>query len=449
MITGLYPRHHGLTVNGLGMSLSEDASTLPLALSMNGYRTHGIGKQHLQPRNAPAEQNMLESRSFWKKPESQDWNGPYYGYQTVDLLLGISHTAHLAGHYANWLNDIAPKESLKLLPEFSREPIPEDYEHIWQSAMPVELHYNTWIGDRAVAFLDEMSARDEKNSSPFYLFVSYPDPHHPFDAPSEYAIRYEPETLPKPKIAKEERQRIPPYCPDLYPWFGSYMKSFRAVDGMLEAGKLLLTEHLSESSLQKAIANTYAMIEMIDDGVGRILSTLSKHNFTENTVVFFTSDHGEYLGDHGLLHKGPASYRQVTEVSMLMKGPGITPGICVRELTGHTDIAPTILDLAGLQQAMPQGDEASLLPMLQEKSTGLREFDFGEYHPKVRKDLYNQTIRTEKWRLTCYPEHSEWGELFDLETDPGEHYNLFPSMTNSRLVQDLSVILKERFPAKP
>ncbi|MCY4228536.1 MAG: sulfatase-like hydrolase/transferase [Gammaproteobacteria bacterium] len=449
LITGLYPRHHGLTVNGTGMALSENASTLPSALSENGYRTHGVGKQHLQPRNTPAEYNMLESHAFWSKPESRNWNGPYYGYQTIDLLLGISDTAHLSGHYANWLEDVAPGECQKLLPKFSREPIPDDYEDIWQSAMPVELHYNTWISDRAVSFLDSMAAGGDTSTSPFFMFVSYPDPHHPFDPPSDYAIRYDPQELPKPSVGKGERERIPPYCGDLYPWSGSFRESYRTANERLEAGKLLTTDRISENSLQKAIAHTYAMIEMIDDGVGRILGALSDKGFAENTVVVFTSDHGEYLGDHGILHKGPASYRQVTEVSMLMKGPGITPGIRVGALTGHMDIAPTILDLAGLQHAMPPGDGTSLLPLLQEKSTGLREFDFGEYHPRVRKDLYNQTIRTGKWRLTSYPQHPEWGELFDLDTDPGEHYNLFPSLGNSRLVQDLSEILKEQFPARP
>ena len=447
LVTGLYPRHHGLTVNGI--ALSEEASTLPSALSANGYRTHGVGKQHLQPLLAPADRNMPDSRAFWKSPQSRDWNGPYYGYQTVDLLLGESDTAHLAGHYANWLETVAPGEWRKLLPESASGPVPEDLDEIWQSAMPVELHYNTWIGDRAVAFLDSMAARNDDGGQPFFLFVSYPDPHHPFDPPSDYAVRYDPQAMPSPQVANGERERIPPYCGELYPHSGSFRESYWAADEGLEAGALLLTDRMSQSSLQKAIAYTYAMVEMIYDGVGRILGALSDNGLTEDTVVAFTSDHGEYLGDHGILHKGPASYRQVTEVSMLMKGPGIVPGTRVGALTGHVDIAPTVLDLAGLRHAMPAGDGESLGPLLEGRSTGFREFNFGEYHPTVRKDLYNQTVQTEKWRLTRYPEHPEWGELFDLETDPGEHFNLFPSRAAAPLVKDLSAILDERFPPEP
>ncbi|MCY4226886.1 MAG: sulfatase-like hydrolase/transferase [Gammaproteobacteria bacterium] len=191
------------------------------------------------------------------------------------------------------------------------------------------------------------------------------------------------------------------------------------------------------------------MIEMIDDGVGRMLGALSDNGFMEDTVVVFTSDHGEYLGDHGILHKGPASYRQVTEVSMLMKGPDIAPGIGVGALTGHVDLAPTVLDLAGLRDAMPAGDGKSLRPLLNGTPAGFREFNLGEYHPTVRKDLYNQTIQTGKWRLTRYPEHPEWGELFDLESDPGEHFNLFQSSAMAPVVKDLSSILEERFPPEP
>ena len=447
MVTGLYPRHHGLVVNG--MSLSESVPTLPAALSANGYRTHGVGKQHLQPLLAPADRNMPDSRAFWEKPDSVDWNGPYYGYQTVDLLLGESDTAHLAGHYANWLKEVAPGEWRQLLSESARGPVPEDLDEIWQSAMPVELHYNTWISDLAVSFLDSMAIADGGGRQPFYLFVSYPDPHHPFDPPSEYAARYDWQSMPMPTVASGERERIPPYCRDLYPWSGSFRESYWAADEGLEAGALLTTDRISESSLQKAIAYTYAMIEMIDDGVGRILGALSNNGFMEDTVVVFTSDHGEYLGDHGILHKGPAPYRQVTEVSMLMKGPDIAPGICVGDLTGHIDLAPTVLDLAGLRDAMPAGDGKSLRPLLKGTSTGFREFNLGEYHPTVRKDLYNQTVQTRKWRLTHYPEHPEWDELFDLETDPGEHFNLFQSPPMAPLVKDLSSILKEKFPPEP
>ncbi|MFT5134056.1 MAG: arylsulfatase [Gammaproteobacteria bacterium] len=97
MITGQYPRNHQLITNG--MALPEDVPTITNALSEDGYNTHAVGKQHLQPILAPAELNMPDSRAFWKKPDADSWHGPYYGYQTIDLLIGESDTAQIAGHY--------------------------------------------------------------------------------------------------------------------------------------------------------------------------------------------------------------------------------------------------------------------------------------------------------------------------------------------------------------
>lgn len=440
MVTGRFPRHHGLAVNG--MALPARVPTLPGILADHGYRTHGVGKQHLQPLLAPAEHRMPDSRAFWSRPGSADWNGPYYGYQTLDLLLGESDTAHLAGHYANWLRKESPEAWKLLLPDSARIPPPEDLDEIWCCALPVELHYNSWITARSVDFIRSMAAGD----GPFFLFVSYPDPHHPFDPPVDYARRYDPAGMPLPVVTEQERSGIPAYCRDLYPRVQGFRESYWSGDQGVEAGSTILTDSISDDSLRRAIAYTHAMVEMIDDGVGRIMQELSDAGFADRTNVFFTSDHGEYLGDHGLLHKGPASYRQLTEVSMLMCGPGIGPGRS-DALTSHIDLAPTILELAGLPDAMPDADGVSMIPLL--AGVAGREFNFGEYHPTVKKDLYNQTVQDRTWRLTRYPEHPHWGELFNLEEDPRECVNLFDSPGHREIVRELSEVLAEAFPPCP
>lgn len=254
MITGLYPRHHKLAVNG--MALPHDVPLLTEFLANAGYKTHSVGKQHLQPLLAPADRNMPDSRAFWKKPESVGWHGPYYGYQTIDLLLGESDTAHLAGHYADWLNKNHPEAAKWLMPESADEPPPADLDEIWVSKIPAELHYNTWITDRAVRFLNQSRSRD----APFFLFVSYPDPHHPFDPVQPYASKYP---------------------------------------------------------------------------------------------------------------------------------------------------------------------------------------------PTAKPELYNQTVSTDQWRFTVYPHRPQWGELFDLDNDPGEHFNLFNQAGCEDIQSDLSAVLASRFPPQP
>ncbi len=442
MLSGLYPRHHQLITNG--MALPESVPTLSQALADNGYSTHAVGKQHLQPILAAAELNMPDSRAFWKKPDAAAWNGPFYGYQTIDLLLGESDTAQIAGHYAHWLRENYPDYVDHLKPEHANQGPPEDLDEIWRSAMPVECHYNTWIADRAVDFL----AAQKDGESPFCLFVSYPDPHHPFDPPAEYADRYNPDDMPVPEVPDYDLESRPPYCDDLFPRGQGFRKLYWQADEGAEAGSSITTEAISKASMQKAIAYTHAQVEMIDDGVGRMLAQLRESGVSENTIVIFTTDHGEYLGDHGLLHKGPASYRGLTELSLLISGPGIKPGLQVNSLTSHIDFAPTMLALTNVSTDT-QFDGKDLTPLLEGSATRVRDYTFGEYHPTVRKDLYNQTVYKDQWRLTLYPELPNWGELFDLDDDPKEHRNLYFDESFHSIRKALSELLATEFPPQP
>ncbi len=439
MISGLYPRHHQLITNG--MALPESVPVLPRALVDNGYQTHAVGKQHLQPILAPAEYNMPDSRAFWKNPDAASWHGAFYGYQTIDILLGESDTAQVAGHYGHWLRENYPKHVECLKPEFADPPPPEDLDEIWRSAMPVKCHYNTWITDRAIDFLIEQKAA----RSPFCLFVSYPDPHHPFDPPAEYADRYHPDDMKLPEVPDCDLAGRPSYCRDLFPKGQGFRKLYWRADESVETGSTITTENISKKSMQKAIAYTHAQVEMIDDGVGRMLALLRESGVDENTVVIFTSDHGEYLGDHGLLHKGPASYRQLTELPFLVSGPGIQPGRQVSSLTSHIDIMPTLLSLTGTDSKADM-DGVSLKPLLEGSSKRVRDYTFGEYHPTVRKELYNQTVYKDQWRMTIYPEAVEWGELFDLDKDPLEHYNCYFESGFDSVKQELAALLRDEFP---
>ncbi|MGB1008457.1 MAG: sulfatase family protein [Thiolinea sp.] len=444
MLTGLYPRHHQLITNG--MALPETVPTLTRTLAEDGYRTHAVGKQHLQPILAPAEMNMPDSRAFWKQPDAAQWNGPYYGYQTIDLLLGESDTAQIAGHYASWLRDNYPQYVEHLKPKMADAEPPADLDEIWRSAMPVECHYNTWITDRAVDFLAQRKGQgDDGEAEPFCLFVSYPDPHHPFDPPADYADRYNPDEMPLPDVPEQDLQSRPPYCEGLFPKGQGFRKLYWQADESAEAGSTITTEDISDESMRTAIAYTHAQVEMIDDGVGRMLTQLRESGVADNTIIIFTSDHGEYLGNHGLLHKGPASYRQLTELSLLMSGPGIAAGAEVDSLTSHIDLMPTLLELAGVEQTT-ETDGVSLKPLLDGAVEQVRDYTFGEYHPTVRKDLYNQTVYQGKWRMTLYPEMPEWGELFDLETDPLEHENRFFDSDLSALREELTALLQKEFP---
>ncbi|MEM7112908.1 MAG: sulfatase-like hydrolase/transferase [Chloroflexota bacterium] len=443
MATGLYQRNHQLITNG--RFLPESIPTVMSMLSEAGYRTHGVGKQHLQPLLAAAERKMPDSRAFWNLPEAKTWRGPYYGFQTMDMLLGESDTAHLAGHYAAWLKENHPESYNLLEPEQAKESPNAELDEIWRSAMPAELHYNSWITDRATEFIADAAQQAE----PFFLYVSYPDPHHPFDPPEPYADRYNPADMPLPEVTDADRNGRPPYCNELYPTDQGFRDLYWAADDAIEAGVLYPTEHLSRETLQTAVAYTYSMIEMIDDGVGDLLAALQAHGLDDNTIILFTSDHGDYLCDHGLLHKGPAPYRQITEVPLLVRGPGIKNEQTVSSLTSHIDLAPTLLELAGIEHDAAQFDGLSLVSLLAGGETAVRDHTFGEYHPTVHTDLYNQTVYKGQWRYTIYPYLPNWGELFDLENDPTERVNLYFDDAYATIREELSNLLANEYPPQP
>ncbi len=442
MISGLYPRNHKLAKNG--MALPSDVPVVTDTLAASGYRTHSVGKQHLQPLLAPAERRMPDSRAFWTLPESEHWRGPYYGYQSLDLLLGESDTAHLAGHYARWLHENHPESVPLLQPCSAQTAPPEDLDEIWRSAIGNDHHYNTWITDRAISFLEHNDAAQ----APFFMFVSYPDPHHPFDPTDYYAdlFDYASETVPRP--SKSELQRQLPYYGQMFPKGQGFRELFWAAPNDLEAGSMITTESVSDTSLQLAIAHTRAMIKMIDDQVGRLLDYIQRAGLTDSTLVIFTSDHGELLGDHGLLHKGPPPYRQLTEIPCLMQGPGIPKGIRIDALTSHIDLAPTMLDAAGIGTQRHAFDGTSMLALF-DNCARLREYDFGEYHPSARPELYNQTVRTDQWRMTVYPKQPDWGDLYNLDDDPSECVNLFGEPETAAIESKLRDVIKEQFPPCP
>ncbi|WP_153495335.1 sulfatase [Sinorhizobium meliloti] len=438
MATGLYPRHHGLWRNGV--TLDPDLPNLWTLLSQAGYETHAVGKLHYQPLLASSSLNMPESIAFWDRPDAQRWSGPYYGFREVELVMGEANESVKAGHYAAWLKAHHPEAVRLYEPEASANGRAADLTEVWKSAVPQELHYTSWIAGRAVDFIREASA-----NAPFCLYVSFPDPHHPFAPPAPYSDLFDPAEMPRPNARAGELDRMPSYLQiGDDPTKDAYIGDGQAVR---EQGFLLRTDSISERTMATAIAHTFGMIKMIDDCVGRILDALEQAGKSGDTYILFTSDHGELLGDHGLLRKGPPPYRQLLQVPLLVRGPKIPRGAVTDELTSHIDLFATFASL--LVGEKPASDGMDLTPLL----TGLpgfsRDYLFAEYHPRKDAELYNQTIVSKDWRFTRYPNRGEWGELFDLASDPFEHRNLFYDDGHDTPVRDLDDVLSRHMPPRP
>ena len=430
LFTGMQPRRHRVAHNGV--ALDPSVVTFPELLTRAGYATHGVGKFHLQPILAPASYRMPDSNAFWTLPDSEDWRGPFYGFESVDILIGEADWCTEGGHYARWLHREHPEAVALVSPDAGLDATPEDLSETWKCAIPFELHYDSWIADRAVDFI---RAAD----SPYFLYVSFPDPHHPFSPPRPYCDLYDPADVALPRPRPGELDAMP-----------SYITAIARVQDQRKApeqGSMLLTALFSESSLRRAIAHTYGMVTMIDDCVGRIFSALKDCGDWDNTIVLFTSDHGELLGDHGLLRKGPPPYRQLCEVTFLARGPGIKAAHQSDRLTSHLDVLPTVLDLAGV--AAPSCDGESFAGTLSEGDGGSREYLFSEYHPRNMPITYNRSVLTDRFRLTVYDRASGWGELFDLDDDPFEQCNRFHDPALRPEVDALTALMDESFPSMP
>ena len=441
LFSGLFARHHGLTRNGV--ALPEEIPLISHDLKEAGYTTHGVGKFHFQPILAGPAHRMPDSNAFWELPESKEWNGPFFGFETVDILIGESVSATKGGHYASWLKKTAPEAIELFLPENALEPGPADCDEIWKSAVPEELHYNSWIADRACDFISGVDV-----SNPFFLFVSFPDPHHPFAPPAPWCDMYDPADMPTPDVLENELELMPSYISESDSQSGgkSYVDFLREPGPPREQGFMQTTHDLSDASLKLAMAHTYGMVSMIDDRVGQILAALDARGLTEDTLVIFTSDHGELLGDHSLIRKGPVPYRQLLNVPLIVAGPNVEPGTRV-QLTSHLGLKATLLAHLGVEGDF--GDGTPFANILSDSHAKTQDHLLAEYHARTRPETYNQSLIAKDWRLTLYANNPAWGELFDLKTDPGEHRNLYYNSDYASVREKLTGKLLQDFKPAP
>lgn len=228
------------------------------------------------------------------------------------------------------------------------------------------------------------------------LMVGYINPHHPFDPPAPYSTMYDPKAL----------TQLPGYLPQPL-----------ACD-VETNGTAMKYEQLSEDDIRAITAAYYAMITEIDDAVGRLIALLREKNLYDNTMIIFTSDHGEYMGFHHMMLKCNHLYDPLARIPLLVKDPQHIhlPQNDTR-LTENIDIAPTVLDVCGL----PVPDTMQGRSLFDEKS---REFVFfeGQYGTETQPCL-GYMLRTSRFKLLVRGS-MERAMLFDLEQDPFEMENV-------------------------
>ena len=293
--------------------------------------------------------------------------------------------------------------------------------------IPAELSQTTWCANMAIEFLRE------QQSNPWFFSYNCFAPHHPFDPPGDYLARYNPDELPLPKIDPRE--------PDS-------KTSYQQLDAQYahnDPGGYHVAA-MSDRDKREVTAAYYAMVELIDENVGRMIAALKETGQLENTIVIFMSDHGEMLGDHGIYLKGPHFYEAAVHVPLIMQWPDqFQANQRADGLMELTDIAPSLLDAAGIKiPTAMQGK--TLLPILQGTADphAHRDYVFSEYYNAwSHRHSYGTMYRTETHKMIVY-HGTDQGELYDLQADPNEFENLWHSLDHAALKTDL---LKATFDA--
>ena len=281
--------------------------------------------------------------------------------------------------------------------------------HHWD--LPPEAHSSCYIADRTVEYLQQTS------DQPFFLHVSFPDPHHPFTVPEPYAGMYRPEDMPEPLPAITECDGAIPVIKQTY----RNREGF-AVDRVTGTPPVRYPE-VDVDDWKQVKALYYGMTTLMDEQIGRILDTLEQTGLAENTVVAFLSDHGDYLGDYGLVGKG-FHFDSIIRTPLMMKGPGIQTAQVADGMASVVDIGPTLLDLAdidchesvqgvSMKDTLITGDALPRIAVLTENDDDLGAIRF-------------RTLTTRDWKVTIYANQA-CGELYDRKNDPNELHNLWDS----------------------
>lgn len=360
-----------------------------------------------------------EAREVWEAGHLSSLPEPYYGFETTDFTGG--HVNEIYGEYKNWLQENHPDAYERISFDHPDNKHGKTFQVLEEWSFPEELHYNHWISDRSIDFLEEQSEDDD----PFFLWCSYPDPHNPYAAPEPWGSMYNPEDVELPTRREGELDDLPPFYQNVYEGDFFQLQGLYTDPG----------PEVQDEAIKEIIATSYGMISYLDHELGRVMSALEEQGLREDTVVLFLSDHGEMMGDHWMIRKGPFQFEGLLRVPMIWSWPGhFEEGKRVETVASHEDLLPTMLDLCSVtsphavyepsyRESPPTWPGDSLLPLL------TSDADPRDRSTIVETDedylgLWPRTLVTDRYKLTIYPEQG-YGELFDLKNDPEELHNLW------------------------
>lgn len=375
---GLYTHQHGMTENGEHWDFN--LPTVQQALQKHGYTTAAIGKLHVF--NGDVDLTTL-------KGDIQS-----LGYDYVHEVSGKALAWHEQCEWTHAMEKQGKLEKYRKARHFHEKEVCGRDKYAHRFVLDEEDYMDRYIGDHVVDFL-----KNHNYEKPLFMWAGLVSPHYPFDATDEMLKGHE--LTEQPDAVDNEQPQL---------W---------------QANR----QHYS------------AMVEEVDKQAGRMLKALEEKGQLDNTLVIFTSDHGEMLGDHGLegkCHPFDPSVR----VPLLMRYPAaIKPGTICNSIIELTDLPATLLDFAGIttepETVLPRTPGKSVIPTWQNINHEIRPFAYSEsyvcYPPF-------QMIRNHQFKLVYYQDKKEFS-LYDIQNDPDECINLAGRNEYSEIIKEMSTDL--------
>lgn len=443
ILTGQHPSTHGVWMNGV--ALPVDAPSVAAELQRAGYRTALVGKPHFEPFLDPFGrfvENLLarDGVPTVTSPWHDGTTGPHRGFEHLEFathapmgqlhyarFMQSEHAEHLGGFYAVLDAELevnADGGGATGAPQVKDNPVPREWYH------------TDWVADRTIAWLDGLDADDD-----WFAWMSFPDPHHPWDPPASELGRVDWRDVPLPEAyptSREERERILDAKPRHWRlWYdGELVSNYEAPTRWVPAT-------LTEDQIREINARNAVEVELIDEALGRVLAAIEARGWTDDVDIVFTTDHGELGGDFGLLFKGPYHVDGLMRLPLIWR-PARSAGVVPAAVTtpvGLVDLAPTFCEIAGLPA--PEWMQGKALPV-DDGDAAERGFErvLTEWDSELLGvGVHLRTVTRDGFVCTAYlpgaVHDGTEGELYDLADDPLQQVNLWDDPSRRALRDDL------------
>ena len=403
IITGQYVHQHGQTWNQF--SMKPEWPTMMKSLQTAGYETAMVGKAHFAGDGVVAQDRDFRNTE-WSQRFGLDWM--VEEYDKAILQIPGAKTP-----YTEYLR------SKDLLSTFLAE-TPHTRPNIRDayagkvSKLPLADCQSSFIGDRAIDFLRTRKPTG-KDAKPFFLWVSFVEPHPPIIDNSFWAERYKDANIPVGPVV------MPELKDDAY---GRYIRTWIHNIG---------SENFTPEGAARMARHYYGMMSQVDRKIGDIVRALQETGADKNTWIIYTADHGEMMGDHKMVFKN-VFYRGSVRVPNIVSPPGGMKGRTSAELVESIDLTATMLDVAGAE--LPQCQGRSLVPLVKGQARG-RDVVFSELAGHQNKNNFFVMAATRRYRYLYDKLNDLPCELFDLEKDPDEMHNLIDDPGHAAIRKDL------------